>query len=71
MLLAIMLRLSEVVVAWDIYLGRCGRARRNLFIDHRRINVFTCVLNFCGLSQPRNSFNSEIFPIFTICLHSA
>ena len=32
-------------------------------IYHRFVNVFIRVLNFRGWSQPRNYFNSEIFPI--------
>ena len=46
MLLAVMLRLSGVVV---IYLGRCGCTHGNLFVDHISVNV---LLNFAGLSQP-------------------
>ena len=35
----------------------------HLFFDHRPVNVFVHVLDFHGQSQPRNYFNSEIFPI--------
>ena len=35
-----------------------------LFVDHCCINVFIRVFNFRGWSQPRNYFNSEIFPIY-------
>ena len=48
----------------DIYLGRCGRSRTLIFVDHCCVNVFIHVLNFRGWSQPRNYFNSEIFPIY-------
>ena len=65
MSLAVMLWLSGVVV---IYLGRCGYARGSLFVDHICVDV---LLNFGGLSQLRNYFNSKIFPISTVGLHSA
>ena len=39
-----------------------------LFVDHRCINVFIHVLNFCGLSQPQKYINSEIFPIYVIII---
>ena len=45
----------------DIYL-----VHAHLFGDHRHVNVFICMLNFCGWSQLQNYFNSEIFPICTI-----
>ena len=37
-----------------------------LFVDHCHINVIIHVLNFRSWSQPRNYFNSEIFPIYSI-----
>ena len=33
-----------------IFLGKCGRARGSLFVDHRHVNVFIRVLNFHGWS---------------------
>ena len=38
--------------------------RTHLFIDHRHVNVFICVLNFHSWSQPQNYLNSKIFPIY-------
>ena len=38
----------------------------HLSIDHRRISFFFRVFNFHGWPQPRNYFNSEIFPIYGI-----
>ena len=40
--------------------------RARLFVEHHWVNVFIRVLNFRGLSQPWNYFNSEIFPIYGI-----
>ena len=37
----------------------------HLFIDHCCVNVFICVLNFRGWSQPQNHLNS-IFPVYSI-----
>ena len=34
-------------------------------VDHCHVNVFICVLNFRGWSQPRKYFNSEIFLIYS------
>ena len=34
--------------------------RASLFVDHRRVNAFISVLNFCGWSQPQTYFNSEM-----------
>ena len=48
----------------DVYFGRCGRARAQLLVDYPCVNAFIHVLNFCSQSQPRNYFNSEIFPIY-------
>ena len=49
-----------------------------LSVDHCYVNVFIHVLNFGGWSQPRNYFNSEIFPIYSkacalcpLCFHSS
>ena len=47
----------------DIYLGRCGRACTLI----RWSLLHKCLLNFRGWSQPRNCFNSEIFPIYGTC----
>ena len=54
-----------------IYFGKCGRVHGSLFVDYRHVNVFICVLNFRGWSQPRNYFNSKILPtycMFTLSL---
>ena len=61
--------LSGVVADWMFTTGvdMCA----HLFIVHRHVNVFARVLhfhvlNFHGLSQLRNYFNSKIFPIYSI-----
>ena len=41
----------------NIYLGRCGCA---CMLIHGYRPVFIHVLNLCGLSQPRNCFNSKL-----------
>ena len=63
--LAVMLWLSRVVVNRTFTSGGVNVHAR-LFGDHRHVNVFICMLNYCGWSQLQNYFNSEIFPICTI-----
>ena len=60
-----MLRLSGEVINWTFTLGDVD-VRAYLFVDHRCINVFICVLNFRSWSQPRNYFNSNIFKVYGI-----
>ena len=38
-------------------------------VDHHRVNVLINGLNFHRWSQPRNYFNSEIFPIYILKKH--
>ena len=40
--------------------------RVHLSVDHYYVNVFICMLNFCGCSQPQNHFNSEISLVYSI-----
>ena len=61
-----MLWLSRVVVDRTLTSGGVD-VRARLFVDHRCVNVFIRVLNFRGWSQPRNYFNSEIFPTYGTC----
>ena len=42
----------------------------SLLVDHHHVNVFIRMLDFCGWSQLRDNFNSEIFPISTVCVYT-
>ena len=42
----------------------------HLSIDHCHVSFFS-VFNFCGWPRPRNYFNSEIFPIYSILSNEA
>ena len=55
-----MLWLSGVAVDWTFTSGGLD-IRTHLFIDHRHVKFFVCVL----ISQSQNNFISEIFPIYS------
>ena len=59
----VILWLSGVVIDQTFTLGGVDMCT-HLFIDHRCINVFIHILNFCGWSQPQNYFSSETFRIY-------
>ena len=61
-----MMWLSGVVVDWAFTSGGMDVRVEAYLFDHRRINVFICVLNFRGWSQLRNYFNSEIWYVYTL-----
>ena len=61
--LVVTLWLSGVVIDRKFTPGSVD-VRARLFVDHHCVNVFIRVLNFRSWSQPRNYFNSEIFPIY-------
>ena len=65
MSLVVTLWLSGVVIDWTFTSGGVDIGT-HLFIDHCCVHVFIRMLNFHGRSQPRNYFNSEIFPIYGI-----
>ena len=69
MLLAVMLWLS-VVVNWIFTSGGVDVCAQSLFVDYRCVNVSVRVLNFRSWSQPRNCFNSEIFPMYGMYVYT-
>ena len=48
---SVAVRGSRLVVDWTFTSGGVDVHAR-LFVDHRCVNVFICVLNFRGWSQP-------------------
>ena len=56
---------SRLVVDQTFTLGGVD-VRTHFIVDHCCVNVFIRVLNFRSWSQPRNYFNSKIFPTYGI-----
>ena len=52
----------------EVYLGKCASARMLInFVGHRHVNVFICVLNFCGWSQLQN-YSARVFQSMVVAL---